>query len=72
MAKTVIDIDDDELAMAAEHLGTKTKKDTVNAALREVNARTRRQRALVELTRLADDGCFDPLLASGSTAKAGR
>ena len=33
MAKTLIDIDDDLLARAAAHLGTTTKKDTVNRAL---------------------------------------
>jgi len=35
MAKTVIDIDDKWLDQAAEMLGTKTKKDTVNRALEE-------------------------------------
>ena len=33
MAKTLIDIDDELLTQAAVHLGTATKKDTVNAAL---------------------------------------
>jgi Arc/MetJ family transcription regulator len=33
MAKTLVDIDDDLLTAAAAHLGTTTKKDTVNAAL---------------------------------------
>lgn len=36
MARTLVDIDDDKLTAAAEILGTKTKKDTVNAALQEV------------------------------------
>jgi Arc/MetJ family transcription regulator len=36
--KTVIDIDDDLLAAARPLLRTKTKKDTVNAALAEVVA----------------------------------
>jgi Arc/MetJ family transcription regulator len=36
MVKTPIEIDQDALALAAEVLGTKTKNDTVNAALREV------------------------------------
>lgn len=35
MSKTLIDLDDDLLAQAAELLGTKTKKDTVNRALSE-------------------------------------
>ncbi|MEU6186273.1 type II toxin-antitoxin system VapB family antitoxin [Nocardia sp. NPDC047038] len=36
MSRTLIDIDDDALSLAAEELGTKTKVATVNAALREV------------------------------------
>ncbi|MFC6011342.1 type II toxin-antitoxin system VapB family antitoxin [Nocardia lasii] len=36
MSRTLIDIDDDALNLAAEELGTKTKVATVNAALREV------------------------------------
>lgn len=36
MSRTLIDIDDEALALAAEELGTKTKVATVNAALREV------------------------------------
>lgn len=47
MAKTVIDVDDELLAEAAEELGTRTKKATVNAALAEV-ARMARARAHVE------------------------
>lgn len=34
--RTVIDVDDEALAKAAEVLGTKTKVDTVNEALRWV------------------------------------
>ncbi|MFC4123670.1 type II toxin-antitoxin system VapB family antitoxin [Nocardia rhizosphaerae] len=36
MSRTLIDIDDDALNLAAEELGTKTKVATVNAALREI------------------------------------
>lgn len=50
MARTVIDIDDDLLVRAAELLQTRTKRDTVNAALREVVARRAR---MAELDRLA-------------------
>ena len=39
MVKTPVEIDQDALALAAEVLGTRTKKDTVNAALREVGQR---------------------------------
>jgi Arc/MetJ family transcription regulator len=36
MGKTLIDVDDDLLAWAGQILGTGTKKETVNTALREV------------------------------------
>ena len=49
MAKTLVDIDDELLEAAREVLGTSTKKDTVNAALREVLAAQERRRASVEL-----------------------
>jgi len=49
MAKTLVDIDDNLLEAAREVLGTSTKKDTVNAALREVLAAQERRRASVEL-----------------------
>jgi Arc/MetJ family transcription regulator len=50
MAKTLIDIDDEYLAAAQQALGTDTKKDTVNAALREVVALAARRRDLQRLT----------------------
>jgi Arc/MetJ family transcription regulator len=50
MAKTLIEIDDEYLATAQEVLGTATKKDTVNAALREVAALAARRRDLRRLT----------------------
>jgi Arc/MetJ family transcription regulator len=62
MTKTPIEIDEDALATAAEVLGTKTKKDTVNAALREVGQRLERLRALAELGQMADRGDFDEFL----------
>jgi Arc/MetJ family transcription regulator len=40
--KTMIDVDDDALELAARELGTTTKKDTVNAALALVASRRRR------------------------------
>ena len=49
MAKTLIDIDDCLLEAARQALGTATKKDTVNAALREVLAAQQRRRAVDEL-----------------------
>ena len=46
--KTMIDLDDEALALAAKELGTTTKKDTVNAALRFVADRRRRIEQLLE------------------------
>ncbi|KPI29348.1 Protein of unknown function DUF2191 [Actinobacteria bacterium OK074] len=62
MAKTLIDIDEQLLADAAVEFGTKTKKDTVNAALREAVERKKRARALAALAARADAGDFDILL----------
>ena len=45
--KTMIDRDDAALAAAARALGTATKKDTVNAALRLVGERQMRIDALL-------------------------
>jgi Arc/MetJ family transcription regulator len=50
MAKTLIDIDEEQLAAAQEALKTQTKKDTVNAALRQVTALAARRRDLQRLT----------------------
>ena len=46
--KTMIDLDDEALALAAEELGTTTKQDTVNAALRFVADRRRRIEQLLD------------------------
>jgi Arc/MetJ family transcription regulator len=50
MTKTLIEIDDEYLAAAQGALGTATKKDTVNAALREVTALAARRRDLHRFT----------------------
>ncbi|MEV4417218.1 type II toxin-antitoxin system VapB family antitoxin [Catellatospora sp. NPDC049609] len=42
MSRTVIDIDDEKLDAAARELGTRTKVETVNAALAFVADRRRR------------------------------
>lgn len=67
MTKTPIEIDDEALAAAAEVLGTKTTKDTVNAALREVSERLVRLRALEQLGEMADRGDFDEFIADTSS-----
>ena len=64
MMKTPIEIDQEALAIAAEVLGTKTKKDTVNTALREVGQRLVRLRALARLGEMADHGEFDEFLGN--------
>lgn len=46
--KTMIDLDDEALALAARELGTTTKKDTVNAALDFVAERRRRIEQLLD------------------------
>jgi Arc/MetJ family transcription regulator len=46
--KTMIDLDDEAVTLAAKELGTATKKDTVNAALRFVVERKRRVDALLD------------------------
>ncbi|MFF8099326.1 type II toxin-antitoxin system VapB family antitoxin [Streptomyces sp. NPDC016640] len=59
MSRTVIDLDDEALEAAARELGTATKRETVNTALREVTARYRRLRALGEARELAAEGALD-------------
>jgi Arc/MetJ family transcription regulator len=59
MSRTVIDLDDDLLADVARALGTSTKKDTVNTALREVLENRRRALALTRLRAAAAEGAFD-------------
>ena len=46
--KTMIDLNDEDLALAAKELGTTTKKDTVNAALNFVANRRRRIEQLLD------------------------
>jgi Arc/MetJ family transcription regulator len=56
MARTVIDVDDQMLAQAAEIFGTKTKVATVNAALEDASKRRKRQ---AFFDRLAGGGLPD-------------
>lgn len=55
MTTTQINLDDASLSEAAEVLGTKTKVDTVNSALRAV-VRQHHQRQMIE--RAAKDGTY--------------
>ncbi|MFC7220335.1 type II toxin-antitoxin system VapB family antitoxin [Streptomyces polyrhachis] len=53
MGKTLIEIDEEALAIAQAAFGTKTKKDTVNRALREVSERVKRHEARMAAERTA-------------------
>ncbi len=64
MAATQINLDDASLAEAADVLGTKTKVETVNSALRAV-VRQHRQRQMIE--RAAHDGTYSSV-PSGDAA----
>jgi Arc/MetJ family transcription regulator len=59
MSRTVIDLDDGLVADVSKALGTSTKKETVNAALREVLEYRRRALALTRLRETAAEGGFD-------------
>jgi hypothetical protein len=53
--RTTVDLDIGELELAKETLGTRTARDTINAALREVNRRARLERA----AKFVMDGMLD-------------
>ncbi|GGK56544.1 hypothetical protein Ppa06_10320 [Planomonospora parontospora subsp. parontospora] len=72
MTVTQIDIDDEALAEAMRMLGTTTKKDTVNAALREYVARVKRIEALEKLSARAARGEFDEAVTAHEKAKQAR
>jgi Arc/MetJ family transcription regulator len=59
MALTQIDIDEDALAEAMRLSGARTKKETVNLALREFAARHRRVAALEHFARAARGWDFE-------------
>lgn len=48
MPKTVIDLDEDALALAMAHYGTTVKRDAVNRALREVARRREEETSELE------------------------
>jgi Arc/MetJ family transcription regulator len=59
MSRTVIDLDDALVAEVARELGTTTKKDTVNRALREVLEHRRRALAITRLRTAVAEGAID-------------
>ncbi|MDP4500725.1 type II toxin-antitoxin system VapB family antitoxin [Nonomuraea turcica] len=70
MSVTQIDIDDDVLKEAMRMMGTTTKKETVNLALREYVARVRRIEASEKLAARAQRGEFDDASAARDAARA--
>jgi len=55
MARTMIDLDQEALEAAAERLGTRTKRDTVNEAPRRVARSPAQASALRAILALATD-----------------
>jgi Arc/MetJ family transcription regulator len=72
MSVTQIDIDDDALSEAMRLMGTNTKKETVNTALREYAERVKRLEAAEKLAARAARGEFDSAAAAHDAAKAAR
>ena len=68
MAKTLVDVDEDLLREAAAELGTVTKKDTINSALRDVL----RRRAVARHLELMREGGFASLLDADTMRGAWR
>jgi Arc/MetJ family transcription regulator len=68
--KTVIDLDEDLLDRARRELGTTTKKDTINEALRLVAERSARLEAIGDL--MAIDRGWDGLVDEDKVPAAER
>lgn len=62
VAERLIDVDEEDLTVVAEYLGTTTAQETLRAALREVILMQRRERACRRLIEIASTGRFDELL----------
>jgi Arc/MetJ family transcription regulator len=72
--RTVVEVDDEALAAAAAELGTSTKKDTINAALRLVASRRERAVRVATATHVFGDpaGLDHPEVRRETTAGRGR
>lgn len=76
--RTVVEIDDDALAGAAAELGTTTKKDTINTALRLIAARRDRAARVAAATHVFgdpkgfDEAAVQHELAHGRGRRPGR
>jgi Arc/MetJ family transcription regulator len=69
MSVTQVDLDDEALQEAMRLLGTKTKKETINMALREVVQRMRRMEAFDRLLERGRRGEFDQAAEAHAAAK---
>lgn len=69
MSLTQIDLDDQALNEAMRLMGTTTKKETVNLALREYVAQLRRLEAFDKLVMRGQRGDFDQAAAAHAAAK---
>ncbi|OAH14409.1 type II toxin-antitoxin system VapB family antitoxin [Streptomyces jeddahensis] len=72
MSVTRIDLDDEALAEAMRLMGSKTKQDAVNMALRDYVARVRRLEAAEKLAARGAAGEFDQAAAAHEAAKRAR
>lgn len=72
--RTMVEIDDEALARAAAELGTTTKKDTINAALRWIASRRDRAARVAAATHVFGDpsGWDDPAVRQQPAAGRGR
>ncbi|MFE5616576.1 type II toxin-antitoxin system VapB family antitoxin [Streptomyces sp. NPDC056470] len=72
MAVTQIDLDEALLEAAMKLMGTRTKKETVNTALREYVQRIERLQAAERLAERGARGEFDQAAAAHEAAKRSR
>ncbi|MEU5592307.1 type II toxin-antitoxin system VapB family antitoxin [Streptomyces sp. NPDC020298] len=72
MSVTQIDLDDEALAEAMRLMGTTTKKETVNVALRDYVARIKRLEAAERLAERGARGEFEQASAAYNAMKRAR
>lgn len=72
ISATQIDLDEEALGDAMRLMGTTTKKETVNAALREYVNRVKRLQAAERLAERGASGEFDQAAAAHAAAKQAR
>ncbi|MFC8696813.1 type II toxin-antitoxin system VapB family antitoxin [Streptomyces parvus] len=72
MSVTQVDLDDEALAEAMRLMGTSTKKETVNGALRDYVARIKRLEAAEKLATRGEKGEFEAAAAAHVAAKRAR